>query len=172
MKIDPMIEVDIALLNSLMDAYSKVGAYGEAFEVWDELVERRPREPKETVEKDYGPSINIMMDTCGHSGSLGKARKAWAWAKRWRKTPLSLANWEAWIECLARLGQTREATIVLVEEMGKDGNPEPSKETAKIVLRFSWRDERDAEWVREMVRSRFPEWWNDLQSVARTKGIK
>ncbi|WVQ96781.1 hypothetical protein IAU59_003888 [Kwoniella sp. CBS 9459] len=154
-KLDPLISPDIPLLSSLMDAYARVGAFSECFEVWDELVQRRHREPAATLKQSYAAGINVILDACGWSYSLVRGRKAWAWAKRWGLI-WEKKQYDSWIECLCRNGQIQEAGSIVLDEMGSatdengkengnaDGNgsrnPESDVDSARIVIRFGRRE--------------------------------
>jgi pentatricopeptide repeat protein len=171
-KLDPMIAIDIPLLNSLMDAFARVGAYAEAFEVWDELVERRPRENPATVEADYSPSLNIILDACGHSGSLFRGKKAWNWAARWGLNA-NKKNWDAYVECLCRCGQMEDAFEVVTRmKESVTAVPKASKETVELLVKFSWRNKGDFEWVKERVEKEFPEWWPEMRRIVEKKSVR
>lgn len=182
-KLDPSYTVDIALLNALMDAYSRVGAFSEAFEVWEELLERRPREDPKALAELYGPSISVYLDACGYSLSLLRARKAWAWATRWGL--VNSKNWDAWLECLCRNGRITEAynTVVrirdgdgAVEGVGSggrgNGKPEFKVEMVEMLLKFSWTDPHTFDWVKRGIKEDFPECWQQVKSIVETKSLQ
>jgi pentatricopeptide repeat protein len=169
-KLDPLIEVDIPLLNALMDAYNRVGAYAEAFEVWDELVERRPREPTSTSVEQYSPSLNIIFDTCGHSNSLFRARKAWTWATRWRLNA-NKKNWDAYVECLCRCGEMDEAYGVVRRMRDSVEVPDPNTDTIMLLVKFSWKDRTHLEEAKEKVQREFPEYWQGVKEVLETRRL-
>lgn len=168
-KLDPLISPDIPLLTALMDAYGRVGAFFEAFEVWDELVQRRAREPRETVQEVYGAAINVMLDTCGWSYSLGKARKSWGWARRWDLV-WEKKQWDGWIECLCRCGEVEEAGHVVLEEMGAEAIPPPDKETVRLLYKFGRKQRERGRNVAGIdrlmvrVRERWPQWVEELSN--------
>lgn len=166
-KLDPLVEVDIPLLNALMDAYNRVGAYAEAFEVWDELVERRSRQPLDQMDQ-YSPSLNILLDTCGHSNSLFRANKAWAWATRWRLNT-DKRNWDAYVECLCRCGSIEDAYEVVTKMRNEEGIPDPTVETVMLLVKFSWKNRRDFEEAKERVEREFPESWEGVKEILDTK---
>lgn len=166
-KLDPLVEVDIPLLNALMDAYNRVGAYAEAFEVWDELVERRSRLSLEEMDQ-YSPSINIMLDTCGHSNSLFRAKKAWAWANRWRLNS-NKKCWDAYIECLCRCGEIEHGYEVVREMRDLEETPDPSVETIMVLVKFSWKNRKDFEEAKERVQKEFPELWEGVKEILEMK---
>ena len=166
-KLDPLVEVDIPLLNALMDAYNRVGAYAEAFEVWDELVERRARHPLDQMDQ-YSPSINIMLDTCGFAQSLFRANKAWTWATRWRLNT-NKKNWDAYVECLCRCGNNEDAFEVVKRMKLEQGIPDPSVDTVMLLVKFSWRNRKDFEEAKERVEREFPEYWDGVRGILETK---
>ena len=165
-KLDPLIEVDIPLLNALMDAYNRAGSYYSALEVWEELVERRSREPAETVKADFEPSVCIILDCCGYSGRPQRAKKIWAWARRH-----GLADdrklWDTYVECLCRCDEMDEAVELVcgVMKHGAGGAAQASRESCEILLKFSWRNPRWFEQVQARVREAFPEWWDQLRGI-------
>ncbi|WVW84463.1 hypothetical protein I302_106497 [Kwoniella bestiolae CBS 10118] len=140
LKLDPLIIPDIPLLSAMMDAYSRVGAYSECFEVWDELVSRRSREAPEKLKELYAAGLNVILDACGWSYSLNRGRKIWAWAKKWELV-WEKKHFDSYVEFLCRNSQLAEAGGFVLDEMGGDG-PEADKESVRIVLKFG-RRERD-----------------------------
>lgn len=166
LKLDPTLEVDVPLLNALMDAYARVGAYAEAFEVWDELVERRAREPQDRLAELYSPTINIYLDACGYSYSLLRARKGWAWATRWGLNK-DERNWAAWIECLCRCGRIDESIELFIQmREGKAvGAPTVTKNLVALPLKFAARDQVDLRCTRDRIRQEFPDFWDDLKQI-------
>lgn len=167
-KLDPSYTVDIPLLNALMDAYSRVRAFSEVFEVWEELLERRPREDPKTLSEIYAPSISIYLDACGYSYSLARARKAWAWATRWKI--VNARNWDAWLECLCRNGRIAEAheVVMRIKNGVEKGGPEFHLGMVELLLKFSRRDSRrDADLARieQGIKEDFPEYWEQKSIV-------
>ena len=162
-KLDPSYTVDIPLLNALMDAYARVGAFSEVFEVWEELLERRPREDPKTLSEVYAPSISIYLDACGYSYSLARARKAWAWATRWKI--VNARNWDAWLECLCRNGRIAEAhkQVLKIRDGEEKDGPGFKLEMVDLLLKFSRRDSRrdssTLAWVEDGLKEDFPEYW-------------
>ncbi|RXK36086.1 hypothetical protein M231_06634 [Tremella mesenterica] len=111
-KLDPNIEPTIPLLNSLLIAFSNVGAYEEALSVWDSLLLRRPHEDQNRLEDIYGTSVCAVLDTCGWAGLKVRAEKVWVWAGRWGVR--GEKEWETWVECWCRLGRFEEAIKAVV----------------------------------------------------------
>ena len=166
-RLDPVVEVDLPLLNALMDAYARVGAYAEAFEVWDEIVLRRPRETQadpEHITETYQPSINIALDACGYAEAPRRARKIWRWAEKHDLVTPKVR--ETWIECLCRLGFLQEALGEVVA-LGEKGDA--TRGMVEIVLKFSWRDPINWRRVQGQIRRAFPEWWDDVRGIVETR---
>ena len=66
-------------------------------------------------------------------------------------------NWNAWIECLGRLGRLEEAFDVVSEGMRIEENLElPDEEAVKILLSFAAKAGKVDE-IRERLHQRFPE---------------
>ncbi len=161
-KLDPMIEVDIPLLNALMNAYNRIGSWYQASKVWEELLDRFPSEDPSTVKDTFGRSISIILDACGYAGMCERARKIWAWARRhdFLDNP---KLWDTYVECLCRCGKFDEALELVCG--GVHGTVFPGKESCRILLKFSWRDERWFRTVQGRVRETFPEWWDELREI-------
>ncbi|KAL7420156.1 hypothetical protein Q5752_005122 [Cryptotrichosporon argae] len=173
LRLDPGLVTDVTLLTALMNAYSFWGATDDALAVWDELVERRPRElaasSRAAVAAAYGPAVSVVLDACGHARMPVRARKAWKWAHR--HGLVNARHWAAWVECLARCGLMDEAVRVVCEDMGVAGALEPTKDVAAILLKFSWAN-GDVRRVSERVRERFPQWWHELKRLVETRSTK
>ncbi|WVQ80575.1 hypothetical protein IAT38_002680 [Cryptococcus sp. DSM 104549] len=173
LKLDPHTTPEPHLLTGLMDAYSRVGAFHEAFQVWDELVQRRAHQPRTRVQAEYSAAINVILDTCGWSYSLGAARKAWDWGRRWDLVG-ERKHYEAYVECLLRCGQVEEAGNVVLDEMGTGKVPVPTKDTVRLLFKFGRRErskKRNLEAVANVMKrleERWPEWYDELDSEGDT----
>jgi hypothetical protein len=166
LKLDSFVEMDIPLLNALMDAYNQVSAWSECNEVWEEITARRPYEEDATV---FQPSLNIILDACGYAGAVQKARTIWQWASN-GGIPLNRANYEAWIECLCRLGQTMEAAkLVCGDYKNADDPSRPDVNMLTILLKFCWRNKETYRQVPNMVKENFPDKWDDVKHIVETK---
>ncbi len=170
LKLDTFVDLDIPLLNALMDAYNQIGAWAECNEVWDELLSRKPFERDLAA---YQPTLNIILDACGHAGAQVKARNIWRWAGK-SGIPLNRKNHEAWLECLCRLGFTDEAAQLVCTDYkaGAGGLPTPDAEMLRLVLRFSWRKPQDYRELPVLVKTSFPELWETVKGEVETRRNK
>jgi hypothetical protein len=165
MNMGSLVIPDVPLLAALMDAYSRVGAYTSAFQVWDQLLERRQREDPAQVPTLYGPAVSIILDTCGRSDQYNRGVKIANWAKRFKiASPKVL---ETWVECLCRLQRYEEAAQVVCMQM-QHLQPEEVKEAARIVLKFSWRNKAAYQSTQEQVKAAWPAIWDDVKDVVET----
>ena len=164
--IGTLVVPDVPLLAALMDAYSRVGAYTSAFQVWDQLLERRQREDPEEVPTLYGPAVSTILDTCGRSDQSARATKIYNWAKRFNIVSPKVA--ESWVECLCRLGRFDEAAQIVCVQM-KGSSTEDVKETARVLLKLSWRDKTAYRTIPDMVKAAWPGLWDELKEVVETK---
>jgi hypothetical protein len=102
LNIDPYVEVDTPLRNSLMFAHSLCGLYHKALFIYEEIEYSR--------EGPDHATISIVLDICGRHGEdgLNKLRHVWA---RYRKssTQLSENNAASYLEALTRLERWDEA---------------------------------------------------------------
>lgn len=161
-KVDINIDPDIALFNSLMAAYSRVGAHGATLGIWDSMRANR------AMARIDNTSVSIVLDTCGYQGGddgLKRGSKIWSELTEERFS-LNLKNWDSWIEALCRLAQYDEAERLVFDEMGKGGNPEAGVSTLETFLKFSRRDEGRWQNVRERIQSEKPNMWAAVKDVA------
>lgn len=143
---DPSIQPDTVAWNTLMDAYQRAGCIRDAYRVWDTLWLSRMFD---------NASVSIIADACGHANALNEALQIFS---RLQKVgfPLNTRNWNAWLECLCRLGRLDEAVKTLCLEMGSDGNAAPDENSVRIVLRFA-SGSREENQIRERIRRYLPE---------------
>lgn len=157
--LDPLVAVNLHLLNALMNALSCTGAYAEALSVWSELLPRLAELPPERAAEGE-VSIAIAIDTCAFGGQLARARKIWGWATR-HNMANGLGARSAWIECLCRFGKYEEAVNTIKAFPGAD------IDLAAIVVKFAFRSEQTKD-VFAMVRDAFPQWWGDLSKLIKS----
>ena len=165
-KLDPAIDIDIPFLNALMDAYNRVGATSSALSTWDQIVERRSREPVDSSPDKFPASVAIALDVCGRNRLVKRADRIWAWARR-HGFASATRTWNGWIENLCRSDQFDRAERVLFVEMKQEteGAPSPDVESARILLKFALGSEEKRERVCRRIQEEFPEWWPELRKV-------
>jgi hypothetical protein len=110
LNMDPYVEVDTILLNTLMYAYARCGLFDRAFITYDEIV-RSPEGPD-------AATISQVFDMCGRvrNGGLERAKNLWS---KYRRLPLTENNVASYVEALARHEAWDEAWRV-VREMEND----------------------------------------------------
>ncbi|GAA5855715.1 hypothetical protein JCM8547_001656 [Rhodosporidiobolus lusitaniae] len=186
LKLDVHLDPDVGVFNSLMDAYSHVGAYGAAYRVWDSMLANLTRgggvRPNETT-------LSILIDTCGFDASPGAkeaGRRVWrdleeqrGWAREevlgWRR---NRKNWDSWVEALARWGEWNEVERVVFEEMkgeeekGGKGAPRATRETVETVLRMAKgrAGRKVLERLRERTERERPEVWVEVKGLEFLRG--
>ncbi|GAA5920007.1 hypothetical protein JCM1841_000372 [Sporobolomyces salmonicolor] len=169
LKLDINLDPDTALFNSLMTAYSHVGAYTHAYRVWDSMLANA--NPARVGVNET--SVSVLIDTCGFDGTTDAQKRA---RRTWRdlgegRVPVvrNRKNWESWIECLCRWRQWDEAERVVFEDMsgGRADVPRATKVAVEVLLKFV-RNAGDARWeaVRKRVRRDRPDLWDDVKDVA------
>ncbi|ORX40269.1 hypothetical protein BD324DRAFT_617122 [Kockovaella imperatae] len=165
-KLDPVIEINTEMLNTIMDAYNRVGAHDAGFAVWTELAERRVRLPAEEARRIYPASLAIVLDLLGHSGGRETSESVWVWAKHHGFTS-DPRIWNGRVENLCRAHQFEEAQTMVFEEMRQnlDGAPSPNFATLEILVKFTstWDAYRDSTMV--MMKKVFPEWWDRILPI-------
>jgi pentatricopeptide repeat protein len=169
-KLDPLIDLSLPLLNALMDAYNRVGDPKSALIIWNEIVDRRSRLDLAYAKEQFPISVSIALDICGHNPQLyGKrAEKIWAWARRHGFTDETRA-WNGWIETLCRLGRWDEASELVCTTMRNqvDGIPPPDLESIRLLTKFSWRMSRGRAGFLKMLKEAFPERWEQIEAEVR-----
>ena len=132
--LDASISPDAALWNQLMNTYSRLGCFGDAYRVWEMMY----------LTGRYDQiSVSIILDACGYAGDLQTVNTI---RKKLSKAGFAfdLRNWNTWIECLCRLGRLEDAVNVVCSEMGNDGM-KPDVESVRILMKFARRAERSKE---------------------------
>ncbi|UZJ53346.1 hypothetical protein CBS101457_002666 [Exobasidium rhododendri] len=139
------LEPDLILVTALMDAYNRVDLPLQALEVWNRLV----------IQHTHVDSacIAVLLDTCGRSGKLQEARRAWEWVrKRQGKVQRLQCNkgvWDAYVECLSRCGRLEEAIDVtfgeMTSELSERNDRTPDAKTMEMLLRFA--SARSQRWI-------------------------
>lgn len=179
-KLDSFLDVDLALLTALMDAYNQLQLWSETFELWNEIVMRHRGERASedsrmtTIQRvAYRPALSVILDACGYSGNLTRARKIWEWAHGRDMIRTSYGNWKSWIECLCRCGKLSEACDIVRGPFQEEWLKDEAREGIKVdedelpvlemLVRFSWRDRSDWTEVKEMLVKEFPEQWELLK---------
>lgn len=136
---------DTNFLNLLMDTYSRIGGFSEAWSIWEEDL----FPPK----IHDGKSISIILDTCSHYGAKQEAFVVWKAVEEWeRRSPqnqIAPKVWETWIECLCRLDLVDDVLRTLVRDLGTPTTRAPSdappwrshvtERMASIAVNFKWR---------------------------------
>jgi len=193
-KLDSFLDVDLPLLIALMDAYNQLQLWPETFELWNEIVARHRMERESSADGRqtslqrvaYRPALSVILDACGYSGNLARARKIWEWAHGRDMIRCSYGNWKSWIECLCRCGRLTEACDVVrgpFKRSWSDGMLGPDERTTllsrvdqdelpvlEMLVKFSWRSKSEWIEVRKMIESEFPEQWEVLKRKGKVKG--
>lgn len=169
-KLDPLIDLSLPLLNALMDAYNRVGDAKTALMIWNEIVDRRSRLDVAYAKEQFPISVSIALDICGHNPQVysKRAEKIWAWARRHGFTDETRA-WNGWIETLCRLGRWDEAAEVVCNIMKKqvEGVPAPDMESIRLLTKFSWKMNRGRASFLKLLKDSFPEEWAQIEAEVR-----
>lgn len=182
-KLDINLDPDTILFNSLMMAYSRVGAYSAAYRIWDTM-RLNHRYTSGGVDTS---SISIILDTCTWEiernkktlkviveGNEERGEKIWLELRK-EGFELNLKNWESYLEYLCRAGRIDDAINVVFVEMGNgEGRigPLAEKTTLETLMKFSRRFEGKFVQVKERIRIERPELWEEVKDVAKWKEDK
>ena len=154
--LDSSISPDAALWNQLMNTYSRLGCFGDAYRVWEMMY----------LTGRYDQiSVSIMFDACGYAGDL---RTAVSVRKKLNKArfALDLRGWNTWVECLCRLGRLEDAVKVVCSEM-RDNGMKPDIESVRILVKFARRAERSKELLSRLQNLLPPDLWQRLPAEIR-----
>ncbi|KAF8807831.1 hypothetical protein BYT27DRAFT_7189923 [Phlegmacium glaucopus] len=154
--LDASISPDAALWNQLMNTYSRLGCFGDAYRVWEMMY---------LTGRYDQVSVSIMLDACGYAGDL---RTALTIRKKLSKAGFAfdLRNWNTWVECLCRLGRMEDAVNVVCSEMGKYGM-KPEVESVRILVKFARRAERSKELLSRLQNLLPADLWQQLPAEIR-----
>ena len=145
---DAAVQPDTISWNTLMDAYQRAGCLREAYRIWESLWLSRSFD---------NASISIMADACGHAGAHAEAVQIFPRIVK-SGFRMNIRNWNAWLECLCRLGRVKEAVDVLCNEMGKNGNVEPNEDSIHVILDFARGRPGEME-MKKRIERHYPELW-------------
>ena len=145
---DAAVQPDTIAWNTLMDAYQRAGCLREAYRIWESLWLSRSFD---------NASISIMADACGHAGAHAEAVQIFPRIVK-SGFGMNIRNWNAWLECLCRLGRIKEAVEVLCNEMGQNGNVEPNEDSVHLILGFAKGKPGETE-VKRRIEHHCPELW-------------
>ncbi|KAF8323042.1 hypothetical protein DL93DRAFT_615749 [Clavulina sp. PMI_390] len=168
-RMDAMLVPTTSMMNGLMWAYSHLGAYQEAFTVWDELAYGRPG-------FDHA-SLSIALDVCGFAGDSGAADKVWRRARTMKPSkhhpPFvpNENNWTSLIECRARTGRYESAVSAFKEMLTAEDRattPLPDLKCATVMLRFAGYA-NDTERISRLIQNHLPDIYQQLQEVEEQK---
>ena len=154
--LDASISPDAALWNQLMNTYSRLGCFGDAFRVWEMMY----------LTGRYDQiSVSIILDACGYAGDL---RTAYSVRKKLSKAGFAFdsRNWSTWVECLCRLGRLEDAVNVVCSEMENDGM-KPDVESVRILVKFARRAERSKELLARLQNLLPADLWQRLPAEIR-----
>ena len=148
---------DVALWNQLMDAYQRAGCFTEAYRIWEKLFASRTFDDV---------SVSIIIDACAFNRAYDVAVRVFTGLLE-SEHPLTVRNWNTFLECLCRLDRIDEAMKVLCLEMsGREDGIAPDKESVRILLKFAARHKQEVE-IRSKLKRFIPKLYYSLQSETR-----
>ena len=150
--LDPSFTPDTMLWNQLMDSYQRVGLFAEAYRIWEMLF---------ITERFNHASVAIIIDACGFARSWPMAAQV---CLKLSKIGFKFNQraWNAWVECMCRVGKLDDALKVVCLEMGKDqANVAPDVNTVKVLLSFAARTNQQDE-VMDRIKRYLPQLWHTL----------
>ena len=145
LKLDASINPEVVTFNTLLNAYNYLGAFGDAFEVWEQLTLGFP------VSYD-NISISIILDICGYARSPNAADHVWGLITSktmgsHRVRP-NANNWLARMECFARIGDFPRVMEIFKEMNARSKErdaPVPNEATVELLTKFGRAFRREAD---------------------------
>lgn len=150
--LDTSFSPDVALWNQLMDSYQRAGFFSDARSIWDMLF----------VSGGYdNASVSIILDACSFAGEWRMA--ALIFSRLFDNGfPLSIRNWNGWIESMCRLGKLEQAVHLVCTVMGQSkSDVAPNVESVRILVKFAKGENQIAE-VRSRIKKYLPDLWTTL----------
>ncbi|GAA6012324.1 hypothetical protein JCM8202_003284 [Rhodotorula sphaerocarpa] len=188
-KLDSSLDPDTALFNSLFMAYSRTGATGAAYRIWDTMLQYSLRSSSGSRSGSGGAiavdarTLSILFDTCGHDGTAAaeaRARRVWRDLEegRVRGVERNVKVCDSYVEALCRFGALDDAEAVVFREMGTDAGtravakasqlPEAETSTVEVLLKFARKAGQERfEAVARRIREERPELWEGISAEAK-----
>ena len=155
--LDTSLSPDVALWNQLMDAYQRAGSILHACAIWDVMF----------ISDQYdNTSVSIILDACAYAGAWSMATKICSRLFD-RGFSLSQRNWNAWLECMCRLGKLNDAAKLMCLEMGEhQPDVAPDAESVRILLKFAKGTDHRSE-IQSYVKQYLPNLWGSVPEEMR-----
>lgn len=139
-KVDLYLDPDIAIYNSLMDAYNRTDDGETVLDIWQTI--SMPASFSDITPDQT--SVSIVFDSCGHNGLSSRANMIWKWLKQ-TQFKLNTNNYNSYIECLCReKGRSGwdQARQIVDEEMSLStkplrGKPTIDEKTVNTLISFA-----------------------------------
>jgi len=155
--LDTSFSPDVALWNKLMDAYQRAGSFLDARIIWETMF----------ISKQYdNASVNIILDACAYANAWSTATSI---CSRLFDEGFSFSrrNWNAWLECMCRLGRLNDAAKLLCMEMGKHQHDVvPDVESVRILLKFAKGTKHKVN-VQSHIKQYLPNLWQNIPEELR-----
>ncbi|KAJ6621179.1 hypothetical protein B0H10DRAFT_1875277, partial [Mycena sp. CBHHK59/15] len=152
MSLDKAVLPESVVWNQLMDTYQRMGAFADAYRVWETLY----------LSGAYGPvAVSIILDACGHAGEydIAKAITDKLFADHY---VFNLHNWNSWVECLCRLDRMSDALKAVCSDMGSVGQKvKPNGKTIEILLEAA-ETQMQRNIILQRIKRFLPELWESL----------
>jgi hypothetical protein len=134
------LDPDIAIYNSLMDAYNRTDDGETVLDIWQTL--SMPASYSDITPDQT--SVSIVFDSCGHNGFVSRANMIWKYLKR-SQFKLNTNNYNSYIECLCRENGRSgwdQARQLVDEEMAIPnkplrGKPTMDEKTVNTLISFA-----------------------------------
>lgn len=152
--LDASLTPHVPLWNQLMDTYQRVGLFAEAYRVWEMLLAH---------ENFDHASVSIILDACGFADAWPIAQKVRARLAE-RSFRFNQSNWDAYVECMCRVGCLNDAVKTVCLEMGRSQKDvAPNGNTVRMLLTFATRSNQQDE-VLARIKQYLPDLWERLPS--------
>ncbi|KAK9765976.1 hypothetical protein K7432_005296 [Basidiobolus ranarum] len=153
-RLNPNIEPDIALYNSLLNAYNWVGNIRMVLQLYDSIQAGRLTPNNVTV--------SIVLDSCGRHNALYRAQVMWNRLKH-QNFPMNCNNYTSYIEALGRNGESLKAMELAYSI--EDAGLRPDLKFFTTLLSFLRRDghQREIRKLGDLLSTKYPELFKILE---------
>lgn len=149
--LEAALDPDAALLNQLMDLYSRLGCFGDAYRLWEQMAL--------SGRYDHA-SVSIAFDVCGFSGSIHAYRQVRIRLAQ-EKFKLNKGNWDSLVECMCRLRMVNDAAKLVCIEMPGEG-VQPDSKTVSPLLTVVRGNQEVSDALKGRIKQHLPTLWESL----------
>ncbi|CAK5280283.1 unnamed protein product [Mycena citricolor] len=153
--LDSMIRPGMPVWNEIMGTYQRLGAFADAYRMWQHMF----------LTRSFGSiTVSTILESCD-SAERAQSIVADLLQSRYE---LTLHNWNAYVECLAKNQNISEALYVICEMMGSGHQPvKADASTVSVVLKSATTEQQRQSVLQTIERQRQPLYASLPESMTR-----